>query len=761
MKSKSGKVAEQSNNCNHWNSFLVLSNIILAVLSTHFQVHPVHADTAVELQLEINPKTYEIDQALQGTGSIINPSGQLGLASVRIELLKEQILVASKDVGPLLLAPGQNPTPPGGLLSALSGTEFIANNPHLIGTWTLKISQLDGTSVRPGAPSAQDTFIVELPKARTITVDGAQSLGPMKSMNGFLYFPSSPNVDPVLLKSLKPKFWRTDKWNSSGLKAVHDFFKEANPNLKVTLIVGPRTDRDYRDEKPWLNWTDWENYVKTLVQAAKLANFNVDYWDIWSEPSFFFVGTREQFFEVVKHTILAAREVDPNAKFVGPSTAAFDQGLGTTPGAAFSELLKYLAANNLHLDAISWHEFGMPEQTKINVENWRNTLSQYRDTSVCQPQCPEIHVNEFNVDVVHLNPGWTLGYLSYLHSTQIDWLSRSCWWEDNGPGTPQWLGCGEGLDGLFLRDGQIPQHTFWVHKFYADMETGSAEQLFAETSSPHSIVMATKDDQPHEMRILTGRYSCGQNNEWCTKNNARLCGDAQGGYCYTVGEKGPAIQSTIIIKNYPYETASRSVDASIQLIPNISIPGSLPQPVSLPSLTIPLAADGSLTIPLKGFEDGDVYSIVLKPAVPTPTPTPSPTPEPTMPPLPTPSPSPIPPQAAWNVRADDGVRVSGVRVCWNQPKGVVSKLSSIKRFQLYRSTVPGRTGKTISKIANKKKATTCSADTKAKAGVTYYYTVAALDKRQRKIATSSQDSGWKKCQAREKSAACELRRSKR
>ncbi|TSC61407.1 MAG: S-layer protein, partial [Parcubacteria group bacterium Greene0416_14] len=570
----------------------------------------------VTVSLALSKYSYELDEYLGGTGGITNPNNAPAPATLLMELYKDAVLVKTvtadfpcTTAAPQCIPVGTIPIKPADVLRALINLDRIPADPALIGNWTLSIRE-----TRSGVSAIALPFTVIMPRPVTVTVDGSQDAGIMQAQNGFLYFRA---INPGMIAPLRPKFWRTGTWLDSTF--TYQSFKQTNPAIKVTYILGPRPDRT-RDE-PWLDWPAWEAYVKGVVKGSKNLNTPMDYWDLWSEPnnSFFFTGTREQFFETIKRTIEAAKIIDPQARFVAPSTAWFgsDIGVNSTSKNGFLELLRYLADNNLHLDAISWHDFGMPEDIPREVAAWKEELKKYAGTSVCTPQCPEIHINEFIEGRHFLNPGWTLGWVSVVDKAKIDWASRSCWWEDAEVSGP-YTNCFEGFNGLFRRDGVTPQHIYWVHKLYADLEsTTLSKSVETTTSAPRSVALASKNDDAKELRVILGRYSCGKNGEWC--NGSRACGLTEdSNSCYIVAPKAPPIDTTIRVTNYPYASPGQMVKAAIQRIPNEGIPGPLLAPLTLPSQTLTVDTAGTVILSIPQYQDGDVYSIVLTPVNPAP-----------------------------------------------------------------------------------------------------------------------------------------------
>ena len=550
----------------------------------------------LKLTLAISPKEHELDQNIAKTkaGTVTNSESKLITASFKIELFQSNTLKFTRDIKDISLPPGTHSF----TLADVIGVSFIPANPDFVGTWKLKITSLTiGTF-------AEDTFTIIMPKLVTIRIQGDSDQGQMRPLQGFLgSFDWSPPGDvlSILIAPLKPQFWRLGAcvfWSKCyeiarqlGGKVTfitsdnYAFAKEGDQ----TYTIQPWND--FRCSVSTDGWKCYRDYLKSMLEKSKTAS--VDYWDFWGEPDDWGrVGPTENMFETFKVMHEVFRSVDPSQKIVAPSTASFEgkEGFGVL------SFLDYVVKNNLRLDAVSWHEFGSPEEVASHVAAVRKFFVEY--PSLCTSACPEIHVNEFAVAEHHLIPGWGLGWLVALDTARINWASRSCWYFTY-QGT-RLNDCGRGLNGLLLHDSTTPQPLYWVHRAYAEM---IGKRLVAASSNARTPVLAVKDDQSKTVRILAGRYSCGQNLRWCTWTNTAE---------HQNDQKAPLTDVTLVIQKYPYAAPGSQVRAEIQRIPNEGIPGPLLQPVTLPPRTLTVASDDSVTIDLKGFEDGSVYSIVLK-----------------------------------------------------------------------------------------------------------------------------------------------------
>lgn len=384
-------------------------------------------------------------------------------------------------------------------------------------------------------------------------------------------------MDKDLVRELKPRFWRVGDFGSNQI------VRELIPDIKTQIVLSDLLV-EKASTKPWKNWEEYEQKVRTIVQHSK-DNSPVDYWDIWSEPDHLWTGTSDQFLEMVKRTHDAIRIVDPNAKLVGPSFSYYNEE-------SIRMYLNFLVANNLHFDAISWHEFNIPEDLPHHVNSVRSMITERPSLGNM-----EIHINEFVSGQNHLIPGWTAGWIYYLEEAKVDWASRACWEREIGD-TTLTSECVKGLNGVFTEDEKTPQAIYWVHKFYADMK---GTKLTVNSSEPKIVALASTDNESKIIQVLIGRYSCGQTNSWCNFS-ASAVSDIP----------FSPINLEIVLYDYPYASNSLSTSITIEKIPFSYGSVPLPQPIRSQSYNLNLQ-NNNLVIPISDFGDGEVIRLLIEP----------------------------------------------------------------------------------------------------------------------------------------------------
>jgi hypothetical protein len=197
--------------------------------------------------------------------------------------------------------------------------------------------------------------------------------------------------------------------------------------------------------------------------------------------------------------------------------------------------------------------------------------------SLCNPACPEIHINEYAGSGTHLIAGWTVGWLHYLEEAGVDQAHRACWDVSGG-----WSTCWAGFDGVLLQDNVTTQHIYWVYKWHAD--TLASTRLSVDTTSSGVVALARLNDPAKEISVLAGRYDGGTGSV------------------------------ALAIKNYPYRNKLAKV--TVDRIPtNANIPSALSAPAPVSSSEIEIAKDGTVNITLDSFQDGEAYLVSVKPGI--------------------------------------------------------------------------------------------------------------------------------------------------
>jgi xylan 1,4-beta-xylosidase len=110
---------------------------------------------------------------------------------------------------------------------------------------------------------------------------------------------------------------------------------------------------------PPKDYNKWEDFIRNLTQHFT-ERYGVDevktwYFEVWNEPNLspgFWTGTQADYFKLYQYTAKAVKSVNQDYRVGGPGTA----------GAAWeSEMIDFCVKNNIPIDFISTHSYGVQQ----------------------------------------------------------------------------------------------------------------------------------------------------------------------------------------------------------------------------------------------------------------------------------------------------------------------------------------------------------------------------------------------------------------
>jgi xylan 1,4-beta-xylosidase len=109
---------------------------------------------------------------------------------------------------------------------------------------------------------------------------------------------------------------------------------------------------------PPKDYNKWGNLIRNLTahftERYGAEEVKTWYFEVWNEPNLdgFWVGTQEEYFKLYQYSVKAIKSVNPRYKVGGPATA----------GAAWvPEMIAFCSKNNLPIDFISTHSYGVKQ----------------------------------------------------------------------------------------------------------------------------------------------------------------------------------------------------------------------------------------------------------------------------------------------------------------------------------------------------------------------------------------------------------------
>lgn len=155
-------------------------------------------------------------------------------------------------------------------------------------------------------------------------------------------------------------------YNWNYVDDLFDFFMEVNVKPFIELGFMPWELKSEEKNIYWWNanvsqakdinlWTDLvREFVKHCVRRYGLKEVESWYFEVWNEPELeqiYWMGTREEYFEFYKATVLAVKSVSQNIRVGGPSITHETLKYGTW----LDDFLNYCNKNNVPLDIITMH----------------------------------------------------------------------------------------------------------------------------------------------------------------------------------------------------------------------------------------------------------------------------------------------------------------------------------------------------------------------------------------------------------------------
>lgn len=164
-------------------------------------------------------------------------------------------------------------------------------------------------------------------------------------------------------------FYREDRngkpeYNYQYIDALYDFIVSIGMKPFVELGFMPNQLASGRKSIFWWkgnvtppkDYEKWKAAIKDLTQHFSdrygAPEVKTWYFEVWNEPNLdgFWAGTQEEYFKLYKYSVEAIKSVNKDFKVGGPATA----------GAAWvPEMIAFCSANNLPLDFVSTHAYGV------------------------------------------------------------------------------------------------------------------------------------------------------------------------------------------------------------------------------------------------------------------------------------------------------------------------------------------------------------------------------------------------------------------
>ncbi|HZL17681.1 MAG TPA: beta-xylosidase, partial [Polyangia bacterium] len=212
---------------------------------------------------------------------------------------------------------------------------------------------------------------------------------------------------------------------------------------------------------------DWFDKIGQTV-TRKLASGLTNYYgyEIWNEPQGTYASSNPlPFNQFWMQTFVQLRKLDPSAKLIGPSIAAYD-------GNYLNTFLSFCKANSCVPDIISWHELA-GENLTADLQNYRALEKQLGIGPL------PISINEYSgaADLtVEGQPGASAPMIAKFERFQVDSACIS-YWDVPHPGRL----------GSLLATDTAKNGGWWFYSWYGAMTGNMVETTPPTPASPSAL----------------------------------------------------------------------------------------------------------------------------------------------------------------------------------------------------------------------------------------------------------------------------------
>lgn len=345
-------------------------------------------------------------------------------------------------------------------------------------------------------PVLAAAFMMALPcsimAAPTVSVSLGDSIRPVTHVaSGSLYgftetLPSNVDAD---VAPLNPNVFLAPARSGSGRQQGIGGAFLISPRLKNTTGKVQIRLADILPGWPYKyqSWDHWKKEVTSVVNDRKSAAVqNFDGYEIWNEPNDTWKGSNNFEQDLWKPTYQLLRQLDPNAKIIGPSYSFYNS-------TRMENFLKFCVQNNVVPDVISWHQWGS--------EGFVGALEHYRSLEKKYGISPrKVSINEYSHSKHELegNPGVSVPFIAKFERHGVESAMIS-WWFVPLPGR---LGS--------LLTAQNQRGGGWhLYKWYGDMSGYMAKVTPPNDKSDGVDGFAAVDSRKKVASIVVGGNTLG------------------------------------------------------------------------------------------------------------------------------------------------------------------------------------------------------------------------------------------------------------
>ncbi|WP_159773564.1 CBM35 domain-containing protein [Streptomyces sp. HM190] len=422
-----------------------------------------------------------------------------------------------------------------------------------------------GTLPATGAPAAAAA------DPQRLTVDLSASEGPvMLGANGALYglsddgVPSDAALAPLKITSISQKpEGGAQHPNGDALTVSKSFFRNGGGEINVMMqdiyAKWPYEDLGIDDYLPKVD------RIATEIAAAPNSDrfvyipFNEpdQIWyklDVADQAQY--EKNRDRFFQDWKTVYRRIRAIDPDARIAGPNEAAYHTRL-------LRDFLAFAQREDVLPQIMTWHELGSG-----SLRDFQGHYDDYRSLERELGIAPlKINIDEYANRRDLSVPGQLVQWVSMFERNKV--YANQAYWDAAG-----------NMDGNVVRSN-IPNGGWWFFRWYAGLTGDTVKVTPPQANTIDTLQgLASLDPSRRQAQVLLG------------------------------GSDG---DTDVVVREVPRSLFGRTVTATVAEAAWSGYEGQHAAPRVLSRTKVRVAADGTVTVPLRGLHKMSAYRIVLTP----------------------------------------------------------------------------------------------------------------------------------------------------
>ncbi|WP_405825680.1 cellulosome protein [Streptomyces sp. NBC_01390] len=404
-----------------------------------------------------------------------------------------------------------------------------------------------------------------------VTVDLGASEGPVTlGANGTLYglsddgVPSDAMLVPLKITSISQKpEGGAQHPNGDALTVSRSFFRNGGGEINVMMqdiyAKWPYEDLGIEDYLPKVDKIVKEVSADPNSEHFVYIPFNEPdqiWYNLGTSDQAQYEVNRDRFFKDWKTVYERIRAIDPDARIAGPNESGYHNRLLT-------DFLAFAKRENVLPQVMTWHELD-----SSSLKNFQGNYDNYRSTERRLGIAPlKINIDEYANRRDLSVPGQLAQWVSMFERNKV--YANQAYWDAAG-----------NLDGNVVRSN-IPNGGWWFFRWYAGMTGDTVKVTPPQANTVDTLQgLASYDEKRRQAQVLLG---------------------------------GSAGDADVVVRNVSRSAFGRTVTATVAEAAWSGYEGQHAAPRVLARTKVKVAADGTVTVPLRGLHKMSAYRIVLTP----------------------------------------------------------------------------------------------------------------------------------------------------